>query len=95
MNSIQSALFEELDAFDPKWQTHYDTLRQAADAAGVIDLYRAYTANGRRSALEHTPDTIGAVRRLRGLVEADTIHYGLPDYGRLPEDEELDTGEDE
>ena len=45
-------LFEQLDAFDPKWAEHYDTTKEAATAAGVRDLYDAYLAQN--------PQAIGA-----------------------------------
>ena len=35
-------LFEELEAFDPKWQEHYRSLFEAATAAKVRDLLVQY-----------------------------------------------------
>jgi len=44
------ALFEELQAFDPSWAEHYDTLRAAAVAACALPVYIAYlnTIEGQR-----------------------------------------------
>jgi hypothetical protein len=39
---MKHELFEELDAFCPRWQATYPTLYSAACAAGVVDLYRDY-----------------------------------------------------
>lgn len=40
-------LFDELDAFDPKWAEHYDTTEQAARAAGqeVLEMYLDHLRN--------------------------------------------------
>lgn len=38
-------LFEQLDAFDPKWAERYDTTREAADAASIMDLFDEYIVN--------------------------------------------------
>ena len=35
-------LFEELEAFDPKWQEKHKSLFEAAQAAGANDLLREY-----------------------------------------------------
>lgn len=77
-------LFEELEAFDPNWQTRFDTLRQAAREAGVMDIYRAYMASmgGRRDAIDNVPDTLNTIRQLQGLVERDKLRYGGHDFGR-------------
>lgn len=42
-------LFEQLDAFDPKWAEHYDTTEQAAHAAGVADLYDDYLVHNEQA----------------------------------------------
>jgi hypothetical protein len=39
---MQHELFEELEAFCPKWQAAYPTLYSAARAAGVTELYADY-----------------------------------------------------
>ena len=42
-------LFEELDAWNPRWREYCRTVWDAAQAAGVADLYRAWikTEDGR------------------------------------------------
>lgn len=49
MQPEQHELFDELDAYDPKWQTHYDRLRDAAVAANCMNLYYEFmlTPQGR------------------------------------------------
>jgi len=49
-NAQPHALFEELQAFDPSWAEHYDTLLEAAVAACALPVYYAYlhTIEGRR-----------------------------------------------
>lgn len=65
-------LFWELDAFDPKWQTRYRTLREAAQAANCLPDYYAYmnTAEGLQYRIrwQDVPDTVAqnaAQRQLR------------------------------
>lgn len=57
-------LFEELNAFDPKWPDHYLTIGEAAQYAGLTDLYRdwAQTTEGREHIeLFAVPDILSAV----------------------------------
>lgn len=42
MSDDHRRLFEELQAFDDKWQLKYATVYDAALAAGIIDLYSLY-----------------------------------------------------
>lgn len=66
-------LFEELDAFDPKWQEHYETLREAASAAQVLPMYYLYmsTADGSLRHIRHSgiPNTVRANKLERNMRE--------------------------
>lgn len=48
MPTVRHELFEELDAFNPKWQVKYKSLGEAALAANAIGLYNDFvrTAEG-------------------------------------------------
>jgi hypothetical protein len=56
---MKHELFEELDAFRPKWQATYATLYAAARAAGVLNLYADYlkTKTGAQRARAFTEAT--------------------------------------
>lgn len=60
-------LFEELEAFDPKWKLKYSTTYDAAVAANALDLYADYTQTLLGSAYVRTyanvPDYAGAAQR--------------------------------
>lgn len=65
-------LFEELDAFDKRWQLHYRTILEAAKAAGALIMYQEWllTEPGQhyRELLREVPDTLAqneAERKLR------------------------------
>lgn len=51
-------LFEQLEAFDPKWQQHYATLVDAAKAANAYMLYENY-AKRPEAVLIDVPDVKG------------------------------------
>lgn len=71
-------LRDELEAFDPKWQQHYRTTREAVLAAGprAIELFRAWCAGLGKgcAACQQIPDTLGAIERMQ---EAEASS-GLP-----------------
>jgi hypothetical protein len=65
-------LYEELDAFDRRWQMHYRTVLDAARAAKVLPMYQEWlaTPEGRhyRELYRDVPDTLAqneAERKLR------------------------------
>jgi hypothetical protein len=76
-------LFEELQAFDPRYQHRYPTLRDAAQAAGVMDLFADYlrTQDGHKYAREvaTAPDVLGATRE--AAEAADRLPYTLDTIG--------------
>ncbi len=52
-------LWEELWAFDPNWQHHYDTTEDAAIAAGVHEVWREYCRDfPRRNSLACQPKQV-------------------------------------
>lgn len=59
-------LFWELEAFNPRWQTCYRTVLEAAKAAQVIEMYTdwLFTPTGKRYQELHNdvPDTLERVR---------------------------------
>ncbi len=59
-------LFFELEAFHPRWQTRYRTIKDAAIAARVEDMYTDWlmTDQGRRytDLYANVPDTLERVR---------------------------------
>lgn len=60
-------LFFELEAFSPRWQITYRTVREAAHAAKVDDMYTDWltTDQGKRYRELHSdiPDTLERVKR--------------------------------
>jgi hypothetical protein len=77
---MKHELFEELDAFDPKWRTHYPTIGEAAGAAGVTDLFhrwrntdegRAYTAR-----MDGVPNYAGAIKAAQEAAERLPFNLG-------------------
>ncbi len=79
-------LFDELDAFNPRWRLAYKTLRGAAIAAGVLTLYESYTEGtpeGQRYLAQHgdVPDTLGAVQAAQQA--ADSLPYNLGNIGTV------------
>lgn len=70
-------LFWQIEAFDPHWQKHYKTLREAAVAADCLPDYYDYlqTSEGLqyRIRMQDVPDTLArnaAERRLRERMAA-------------------------
>lgn len=63
----------ELDAFNPKWQTVYRTVQEAAKAAGVLSMYNAWlkTSSGAlyQAIVSGVPDTAALNESTRRAVE--------------------------
>lgn len=72
-------LFEQLDAFDPKWQEHYSTLRYAACAARVEDMFFDWlqTSDGRKYRLQQqgVTDWTEVNRRAKAQIDAEREQY--------------------
>jgi len=87
-------LFDELEAFDPRWQQHYRTTREAVLAAGerAVELFRDWAAgDGKGSvACQSVPDTIAAVERLQRAAASTSLPFRLNTIGRLPARREFD-----
>jgi hypothetical protein len=66
-------VFWEVEAFDPHWQTHYDTLRAASSAANCLPAYYDYmgTSEGRLRHMRFldVPDTVQSNRLERKMRE--------------------------
>lgn len=64
-------LFLELSMFCPTWQIRYDSIREAAKAAGVPEMLTNWltTSDGMRytSLMQGVPDTKGETERLKRL----------------------------
>ena len=67
----QHELFDEIESFDVHWQTNFDTLRDAAEAAGCLPEYYDYmgTAEGKVRSIRFlgVPDTVLANRLERNM----------------------------
>ena len=72
-------LFFELDAFNPRWQSVYGTLREASEAASALPLYYDYMASNegwqRKLTFTDVPDTVSRNKAERALRER-MAHYG-------------------
>lgn len=83
-------VFLELDAFDPRWRSHYPTLKAACAAAGCEDLRQDWlrTDAGKQIAdcLRNVPDYLADAARERELAS----HTVDPLPHQLAEDEEED-----
>lgn len=69
-------LFDELDAFNPKWRDVYPTVRSAAEAAEVMGLYVDWTHTPEgmayKSAFADVPDYAAAAKAAAESVERFT-----------------------
>lgn len=86
-------LWDELEAFDPKWQMHYDTTEDAAIAANVHGLWHDYCRDRRyaRSMAcqpRQVPDTAGVVRREQQTAASTSLPYRLDTIGTVRQVEE-------
>jgi hypothetical protein len=81
-------LFEELDAFDPKWQERYATVGDAARDAGVMELYCDWTTTdeGRRYITGVLPvrDYRGEIRAQQEAEENSSLPFKLSNIGSVP-----------
>lgn len=94
MTQQRHELFDELEAFDPKWQTHYPTLLAAAKAARAEELFcqwLSWTAEGNKYAhsMNGVPDY--SVKR----ADARSLPYSLDNIGEVPDDEAEGEGLDQ
>ncbi len=80
---MKHELFEELEAFDPKYRDHYATVRAAAIAAGVHDMYLAWrkTAEGKACAAIYrdVPDYVSAIKAAQEA--ADRLPHNIGKSG--------------
>lgn len=81
-------LFEELDAFDPKWQLHFDTTETAAIAAGVYDLWQDFCRQKHhRQTMTCNPrqvvDTVGKIRKQHEAQASTSLPYRLDTIGTV------------
>jgi hypothetical protein len=70
---MKHELFEELEAFDPRWREHYATLEAAALHAGCIDLYKQWrkTPEGKSVSAfyKDVPDYVSAIKASQEAAE--------------------------
>ncbi len=80
---MKHELFEELEAFDPKWQSHYANIAQAACAAGVMNIYRYWIKTREGEAYLRlsagVPDYKGAIEKEQE--SASRLPFGLSNLG--------------
>ena len=80
---VKHQLFEELEAFDPRYAQRYRTLRDAAIAADCLPLFLDYlrSAQGQAYATEvaAVPDALGAIEAAQE--SADRLPYTLTTIG--------------
>jgi len=93
MHSKRHELWDELDAFDPKWQKHYATTAQAANAAGgyVFDMWVEYCRHHRQELAcnpRQVPDAAGVVRREQEASASSSLPYRLDTIGTVRQGEE-------
>jgi hypothetical protein len=83
-------LFEELQAFDPRYAKRFATLRAAAEAAGCVALFTDYlrSTEGQAYARDVTtvPDVLGATREAQEA--ADRLPFTLDTIGSVAAVEE-------
>lgn len=84
--TFRHELWEELEAFDPKWQLHFETTEDAAIAAGVQEIWREYCRDfPRRQSMacspRQVPDTAAAVRRQQEAAASTSLPYRLDTIG--------------
>lgn len=84
------ALFDELEACDPRYQQKYSTLRAASEACGCVAEFQDYlrTSSGQRyvTAVAKCPDVAGDQRKEREA--ADSLPYTLANIGTVPYSED-------
>lgn len=81
-------LWDELEAFDPKWQQHYATTETAAAAAGVCAQWHDYCRT-RRQTMACNPrqvaDVAGTIRREQEAAASSSLPYRLDTIGTVKE----------
>lgn len=63
-----SEFLDELFAFDPRWQSHYDTMQHAAQAAGLFPEFQVFSKSPQGKAREAL--SLGLVPDYASLVES-------------------------
>lgn len=86
---MKHELFEELEAFNPRWQQRYATIRDASIAAGVLPLYVTWLETTHQGALysfrmRDVPDY--SVKRS----SKTSLPYSLDNIGEVPDEREAD-----
>jgi hypothetical protein len=83
-------LFEELEAFNPRWQQRFPTIRDASKAAGVLPLFEEW--------LESTPDGLRYAVQMKCVPDysvkrsdAGSLPYSLDNIGEVPDESEPDS----
>lgn len=89
MSDLTKELHEELEAFDPKWKEHYDSIAHAARAADVGELYGQWlvTPDGRKytSTVVGLPDHVGESRKEAAAMQAPaSLPFGYSNIGWVP-----------
>ena len=94
MSTERHELWDELEAFDPKWQLHYDTTHDAAIAANVVELWQEYCQSNphRRQSMaclpRQVPDTVGAIRKQQEAAQSTSLPYRLDTIGSVRQSRE-------
>lgn len=82
-------LFEELQAFNPRWQQDYCTLQAAASAAGLQDMYSDWCrGRGAHTAgCQPCRDMVAAVSALKAQAQTASLPFRLDTIGQAECDE--------
>lgn len=85
VSAVQQELFEELDAFNPRWRNDYATTEDAAKAAGAHALWIQWClATGRgTAACNRAPDVLGAARALQAIERHSRLPFKLDSIGAV------------
>lgn len=89
MSDLTKELLEELEAFDPKWKEHYQSIAEAARAGDVMELYGNWllSTDGRKylEAVKELRDYVGESRREAEAMRAPaSLPFGYSNLGWLP-----------
>jgi hypothetical protein len=80
---VKHELFEELEAWNPKWQQIARNIRDAAERAGALALYDSWlqTSEGKAylQTLAGVPDYTGAIKAAQE--SADRLPFNLGNIG--------------
>lgn len=82
---MRHPLFDELEAFHPRWMDLYDTLEEAAKAAGVHAMWIDWCNGcGRHTAgCSRVPNHRAAIKRLQQQARTGSLPYRLDTFGRM------------